>query len=247
MTLSPLELEQYKRQLLIDGFEIESQSKLKASKVLVAGIGGLGGTVAIYLAAAGIGKLTFIHEGDLTHSNLNRQILMTADWVGKSRVVKAKETIENFNPNVEVEILDEAIEIERLKGLLTDVDIIIDCRHNFPERRILNRAAIETNTPMIEAAMNNLEGYLFNIIPGKTPCLECMYPEDPGWDPYGFPVLGAVSGTLGCLSAMEAIKLLTGFEEPLLNQLLYFDLGNMRFQKYETHKVEDCKLCQSIS
>ncbi|GMT49052.1 MAG: adenylyltransferase [bacterium] len=247
MILSPLELEQYKRQLLIDGFEIESQSKLKAAKVLVAGIGGLGGTVAIYLAAAGIGKLIFIHEGDLTHSDLNRQILMTANWAGKSRVVKAKETIESFNPNVEIEILDEAIEIERLKGLLTDVDIIIDCRHNFPERRILNKAAIETNTPMIEAAMNNLEGYLFNIIPGKTPCLECMYPEDPEWDPYGFPVLGAVSGTLCCLSAMEAIKLLTGFEEPLLNQLLYFDLGNMRFQKYETHKAEDCKLCQSIS
>ncbi|MBI5892834.1 MAG: HesA/MoeB/ThiF family protein [Deltaproteobacteria bacterium] len=237
------EMERYQRQLSIDGFDEKVQKRLKDSAALVAGIGGLGGTAALYLAAAGIGRLALIHEGRLETPDLNRQTLMTSDWVGRSRVMKAKETINKFNPNIEIDAFDEPIKPERLETIISDIDIVLDCRHNFPERRLVNTACTGAGITMIEAAMNGMEGYLFNIIPGKTACLSCLYPEDPVWDPYGFPVLGAVSGTLGCLAAMEAIKILTGLGEPLINALLHFDLGRMGFKRFKTYRREDCKIC----
>lgn len=246
MKLTSKELERYKRQMMLDGFGLEAQERLKGSTVLVAGVGGLGGTAAFYLAAAGIGRLLLIHPGNLTLSNLNRQLLMTADWIGMPRVIKARETLRNLNPGVEVRIFDEPIELERLQAVLPEVDIVLDCRHNFPERRLLNRACVEVGVPMVEAAMNGMDGYLFNVIPGITPCLHCLYPEDPDWDPYGFPVLGAVPGALGSLAATEAIKLLTGFKEPLLNRLLYFDLGGMSFKKFKICQRADCGICATL-
>lgn len=241
------ELERYKRQMSLNGFGEEAQRALKASTALVAGVGGLGGTAAFYLAAAGIGRLFLIHQGDLTLSNLNRQLLMTTDWIGKPRVVKARETLQKLNPEVEVEIFDEPIRSERLQALLPEVNLVLDCRHNFPERRLLNQACVAAGVPMIEAAMNGMEGYLFTILPGITPCLDCLYPEDPEWDPYGFPVLGGVPGTLGCLAAVEAVKLLAGLQEPMLNCLLYFDLGEMHFKRFHISKKEDCRICAHLS
>jgi len=173
--------------------------------------------------------------------------LMTFDWIGSPRVIGAKKTIKNLNPEVKVDIFDEPVKRERLETILLEVDIVLDCRHNFPERRLLNRASVEAQKPMIEAAMNGMEGYLFDIIPGKTPCLHCLYPEDPEWDPYGFPVLGAVSGTLGCITAIEAIKLLTGFENPSIGMLFYLDLGGMRFKKFKIFRMEDCSICGHLS
>lgn len=241
--LTKNELERYNRQLSLDGFDEMAQERLKHSAALVAGVGGLGGAAALYLAAAGIGRLVLIHEGKLTIPDLNRQTLMTGDGIGKSRVVMAKEGIQNFNSHVEVDIFDEPIKPERLQAIIPDVDMIIDARHNFPERRIINRACVEAGKPMIEAAMNGMEGYLFSVIPNETACLHCLYPEDPDWDPYGFPVLGAVSGVFGCLAAIEAIKILTGFQEPLFNTLVYFDMGRMELKKFTIHKQEECAVC----
>lgn len=242
------EKERYKRQLMVHGFEWEHQEKLKSSRVLIAGIGGLGGTVAMYLAVAGIGHLSLVHDGNLTYSNLNRQILMSTDWHGKPRVEKAKATLKGINPHVDIDDYNEPTSKEVIEKLVQskEIDLIIDCRHNFPERRTLNDAALKYNVPMIEAAMNDMEGYLFNVIPGKTPCLNCLYPVDPEWEIYGFPVLGVVSGALGCFSAMEAIKILTGFEEPMLNLLFHYDLGTMNFQKLEISRKEDCSKCQHL-
>ena len=244
--LSEEELERYKRQMTLSGFGLEEQKKLKVATALVAGIGGLGGTTAFYLAAAGVGKLIFVHEGDLTISNLNRQILMTRDHVGKSRVLKGKETIQNFNPDCQVEVYDEPISLERFTTLLEGVDIVLDCRHNFPERRVINEACVRKGIPMVEAAMNSMEAYLFNVFPGETACMHCVYPDDQKWDPYGFSVLGAHSGALGCMAAVEAVKILTGFGKPLKNQMLFFDLGEMEFRKFQIHKSESCPICSGI-
>ncbi|MBI5328350.1 MAG: HesA/MoeB/ThiF family protein [Deltaproteobacteria bacterium] len=243
MMLTKEEIERYKRQMSVDGFAEGAQQRLKDSAAFVAGIGGLGGAAALYLAAAGIGRLVLIHEGKLETSDLNRQALMIADGIGKSRVVMAKETIQNFNPHVEIDIFDEPIKLERLQAVIPDVDIVIDARHNFPERRIINRVCIEAGKPMIEAAMNGMEGYLFSVIPKETACLHCLYPEDPDWNPYGFPVLGAVSGVFGCLAAIEAVKIISGFQEPMFNTLLHFDMGRMELNKFKIHKQEDCALC----
>ena len=229
---------------MLDGFTIEHQRRLKSSTALIAGIGGLGGTAALYLAVAGIGKMIFAHYGNLTLSNMNRQILMKHEWIGKSRVEQGKKTIEEVNPDVEVEIYDERISEDNIDKLLNGVQIAISARPNFYERRVLNNACVKKGIPMVEAAMNGMEGYLFNIIPKTTPCLNCIYPEDnPEWEELGFPVLGAVSGVLGCLMAIETIKILIEYRKPLLSQMLVFDTSDMSFHKMNIHKNTECPIC----
>ena len=242
--LSEVEMERYRRQMMLEGFNREHQEMLKASTALIAGIGGLGGTAAMYLAVAGIGRMVFAHYGNLTLSNMNRQVLMKHEWIGKSRVVQAMKTIEDINPDVEVEIYNERTSEENTDKLLNGVHIALSARPNFSERRVLNNACVEKGIPMVEAAMNGMEGYLFNIIPGVTPCLNCLYPEDnPEWEELGFPVLGAVSGMLGCLMAIETIKLLTGYGKPLLSQMLMYNTLNMEFKKLALHKDAHCNVC----
>lgn len=240
---SPGSLERYRRQLSLEGFGPEGQERLKNSAALVAGVGGLGGTVALYLAAAGIGRLSLVHQGVLDLPDLNRQILMSPERIGESRVRCAEERLREFNPEVEIDILDGRVCGENVIDLVGRADIVVSCRYNFEEREILNRACVALRKPMVEAAMNGLESYLTLIIPGDTPCLRCLYPEFPDWDPMGFPVLGAVSGTLGCLAAVEAIKVLTGIGAPLLGRLLYFDLSDMTFRKFRVTRRRECPVC----
>ena len=243
-SLSEREVERYRRQLMLSGFDLERQEVLRNSAALIAGIGGLGGTAALYLAVAGIGKMSLAHFGRLTRSNMNRQVLMRDDWIGKTRVDQAKTTIKGINPDVEIEIHDARSSEDNIDGLLKGMDIAISARPNFSERRVLNEACVRRGIPMVEAAMNGMEGYLFDVIPGETPCLHCLYPEDdPVWEELGFPVLGAVSGTLGCLMAIEAIKLLTGYGKPLASQMLIFNTFDMEFRKVKIRRDPGCKIC----
>ncbi len=233
---------------MLNGFTIEHQQKLKDSTVLVSGIGGLGGTAALYLAVAGIGKMVFAHSGNLTLSNMNRQILMRDDWIGKSRVVQGMMSIQDINPEVEVKIYDERTSDANIDKLLSGTRVALSARPNFHERRVLNKACVQKGVPLVEAAMNGMEGYVFNIIPGITPCLNCLYPDDnPAWEELGFPVLGAVSGLLGCMMSIEAIKLLTGYGKPLGSQMLVFNTFDMEFRKLATHRDVDCSICGQTS
>ena len=242
--LSAGEMERYRRQLMLNGFTKEHQARLKRSTALVAGVGGLGGTAALYLAVAGIGKLVLVHSGKLTVSNMNRQILMRDSGIGESRVILAREAIGRINPYIAVETFDERFTIPLAGRLLAGADIAISSRPNFSERRALNEACIGSKKPMVEAAMNGMEGYLFNVIPEKTPCLNCVYPEDPpGWEELGFPVLGAVPGMLGCLMALEAIKILTGFAGHMTSQMLVFNLTDMDFRKVRLRRDSACGIC----
>jgi len=242
--VAEMDRERYKRQLMLEGFTERHQQKLKRSAALIAGIGGLGGTAAIYLAAAGIGKMVLAHYGNLTLSNMNRQILMKYNRIGKSRVAQAKKSIEEINPDVEVDIYDERTSDGNVDKLIEGVQIALSARPNFKERRALNNACVKKGVPMVEAAMNGMEGYIFNIIPEVTPCLNCLYPDDnPEWEELGFPVLGAVSGMLGCLMAVEAIKLLTGFSKPLMSQMLVFNTADMEFKKLNIRKDDNCEVC----
>ena len=238
-------MERYARQLLLDGFDTEKQCKLADSHVFIAGIGGLGGTAAIYLAAAGVGKLTLLHDGAIDLPDMNRQILMRDSHVGNSRVKCAKTTLMEFNPTTVIHTINDKVQEESISGYIGDSDIILDCRHNFGERYTLNKAAIQLKKPLIEAAMSGMEGYLTVFDTSKgTPCLSCLYPEGvPDWDYLGFPVLGAVSGMLGTLAAIEAIKVLTGFGAPLYSQKLYFDMATMEFRKFNIKQYEGCPVC----
>jgi molybdopterin/thiamine biosynthesis adenylyltransferase len=239
-------LERYRRQLMLHGFTADQQRRLGKSTAIVAGVGGLGGTAALYLAAAGMGRLILVHAGNLTLSNMNRQILMRHTGIGKSRVVQAKKTIQEINPDVEIEVIDERITNTNVQALLRTAQIGLSARPNFLERRTLNRACVEKGIPMVEAAMNGMEGYLFDVLPGVTPCIHCVYPEDdPSWEELGFPVLGAVSGMLGCMMALEAIKLLTGYGKPLLSEMLVFNTLDMEFRKVKIPRNEHCEVCRA--
>jgi molybdopterin/thiamine biosynthesis adenylyltransferase len=241
--LTPIELERYSRQIQLPEFGEMAQLKLKGATVLVTGVGGLGGTVALYLAVAGIGKLILVRGGNLRLDDMNRQILMTDNWVGRPRVIKAKETLKALNPDVEIEAITEYITPENVDDLVQGSDLSLDCAHNFTERDLLNQACVKAKKPMVEAAMNGMEAYLTTIIPGKTGCLSCIFPEKPDWDRRAFGVIGAVSGTLACLAALEAVKVLTHFAPPLSSQLLTMNLTTLEFAKYRTFQDQLCPVC----
>ena len=242
--LTEREAERYRRQLMLQGFTPDHQRRLGNSTALVAGVGGLGGTAALYLAAAGIGRMILAHAGDLTLSNMNRQVLMKHREIGKSRVVQAKRTLQEMNPAVEIETIDARISEGNAALLIRSAQIALSARPNFTERRALNKACVEKGIPLVEAAMNGMEGYLFNVLPGVAPCIHCVYPEDdPAWEEMGFPVLGAVSGMLGCMMALEAIKLLTGYGKPLMGKMLVFNTIDMEFKKLNIFRNGNCEIC----
>lgn len=243
LNLTPTELERYRRQIMLPGFGEEGQKRLKSVTALVTGVGGLGGTAALYLAVAGVGRLILVRGGELRLDDMNRQILMSDDWVGKPRVFKAKETLSAINPDVEVEAIFDYVTPENVDSLVQSADIALDCAHNFTERDLLNEACVRWRKPMVEAAMDGMEAYLTTIVPGQTPCLSCLFPEKPDWDRRGFSVLGAVSGTLACLTALEAIKLISGFGTPLLSQLMTMDLNHLEFAKRRSYRDPSCPVC----
>ena len=244
--LTHTDLERYRRQLMLRGFTLDHQRRLRNSTALVAGVGGLGGTAALYLAAAGIGRMILVHAGNLTLSNMNRQVLMKTGGIGKSRVEQAMKTIQEMNPDVDVDVYNERITKYNTRKLMETPHIALSARPNFEERRLLNGTCVEKGIPMVEAAMNGMEGYIFNVIPKVASCVHCVYPEDdPSWEELGFPVLGAVSGMLGCMMAIEAIKLLTGYGKPLFSEMLVFNTLDMEFRKVKIPRDEQCEVCRA--
>lgn len=223
--------------------QAEGQEKLAASTVLVAGVGGLGGTAALYLAAAGVGRLILVHEGVTVEPDLNRQILMSADGIGHSRVEQAAESIRRLNPGTAIEVWDGRVERELVRPLVRRADVVVDARYDFPERYALNRLCLEEGKTMVEAAMYGYEMSMTTIVPGFTPCLECLYPESPKtWEPLGFPVLGAVSGMVGCMAALEAIKWLLG-QKVLTGTLLRMNALNYQTVEVDVTGIPRCSFC----
>ena len=211
--------------------------------MLVTRIGGVGGAAAYALAAAGIGKLVIAHEGNVRANDLNRQLLMTADWVGKPRVASAARRLRELNPRLEVEAVPENVSEANAERLVRGVDLVIDAAPLFRERFLLNREAVRQGKPMVDSAMYDLEAQLMTVVPGKGPCLACLTPADPpGWKRQ-FPVFGAVAGAIGNLAAVEAIKVLAGLGEPLVGRLLVADLRDMSFRTVRIGRNPRCAVC----
>jgi len=237
----------YEWQIWVPDFGEPGQEALKAASVLVSRVGGLGGAVAYQLAAAGVGKLVLAHAGNVKPSDLNRQLLMTHDWLGKPRVECAARRLRELNPRLEVVPINANIHEDNAAEIVGQVDAVVDCAPLFPERYLMNREAIRQRKPLIECAMYDLEAQLTTILPGRTPCLRCLYPSDPPAWKREFPVFGAVSGTIGCMGAMEAIKVLAGFGQPLAGELLTCDLRDMTFRKRRVLRDENCPVCKSAA
>lgn len=255
MELSEAERARYHRHLSL--VTERGQKRLRSATALITRCGGVGGAAALYLAAAGIGRLILIHEGNTTPSNLNRMILQTHDWVGKPRIIKIRESLHRLNPDVELITVSEPFTEELGKELAPQADVLLSCTPVWQERIALNAVAVRFRKPLVEAAMNGMEGTLTVIVPRETPCLRCLYPEDPSedwWDPWGFPVLGAVAGIMGCYAAIEAVKLIVGaitnehaLGQPLTNRMLLLDTANHAYRLVKVRRRPDCPVCGNLA
>ena len=245
--LTPAEQATYEWQIWVDDFGEQGQRKLKAASALISRVGGLGSPLAYSLTAAGIGKLVLAHGGDVKPSDLNRQITVTHDWLGKPRVESSARRLRELNPRLEVEAIPENINADNAARLVEKVDIVFDCAPLFQERFLLNSECVRQGKPLIEAAMFDMEGQVTTIIPGKTPCLACIYPEFPEAWQREFPVFGAVSALAGNIAAVEGIKVLAGFGSTLAGTLLCYDTRHMTFRKIKIDRRPDCPVCGHLS
>ena len=236
----------YEWQLWVQGFGEEGQLRLKQSTVLVTRCGGVGGTLAYYLAAAGVGRLILAHAGDLRSSDLNRQLLMSHAGLGKSRIEQAADRLRALNPRIDIVPIAENVSLENAERLVTTADLVASCAPLFGERLHLNRFAVEQRKPLVDCAMYELEAQLTTVSPGRGPCLACLYPTEPAAWRRQFPVFGAVAGTIGSLGAMEAIKVLAGLGEPLIGRMLLCDLGAMAFRTVQVRRDPKCVVCAGL-
>lgn len=237
----------YEWQIWVPDFGEQGQRRLKNASVLVTRCGGLGSVVAYELAAAGIGKLILAHGGQVKHSDLNRQLLMTHAGLGKSRVESARRRLLELNPRLQIETVAENVNEQNVQSLVSQADVVVDCAPLFEERLLLNREIVAQRKPMVDCAMYELETHLTTIIPGQTPCLSCLYPEPPQMWRREFPVFGAVSGMVACLGAMEAIKIIARFGETLAGKLATCDLRDMTFRTMTIRQDPNCPLCASLT
>ena len=241
--LTPNERERYDRQIMIGEIGQGGQERLKRSQVVIAGAGGLGSPVAIYLTAAGIGRIRMIDHDQVTLSNLNRQILHWEEDIGSKKVDSARKKLRNLNSAVEIEAITESITEESVSRLVSGCDVIVDAADNLPTRYILNRCAVEKNIPFFHGAVNGFEGRVMTIIPGETACLRCMYrgpvPQEK------FPVMGVAPAVIGSIQATEVIKYLLGIGKLLTNRLLVYDGLKVAFGEFRVNRNPNCDHCGS--
>lgn len=235
----------YEWQMWIDGFGEAAQERLKGATAFVSRCGGLGGPLCYHLASAGLGRLIVAHGGNVRPSDLNRQILMTHDWIGRPRAECARRRLLELNPRMEIEAVPENVTEANAPDLVGRADIVFDCAPLFRERFLMNRECVRRGKPMVEAAMFEMEGQVTTILPGETPCLACLYPSDPPQWKRRFPVLGAVSSIAAAIAATEGIKILTGLGAALAGTLLYFDSRSMSFQRIPIARRPGCPVCSS--
>jgi adenylyltransferase/sulfurtransferase len=222
----------------------EGQGRLKRSRVVIAGAGGLGSPIAIYLTAAGIGMIRIIDHDQVALSNLNRQILYWEKDIGRKKVDSAKKKLRNLNSEVKIETFGETITENNVSQLVEGCEVIVDAMDNLPTRYILNRCAIEKKIPFFHGAVNGFEGRVMTIIPGETACLRCMYrgpvPQEK------FPVIGVTPAIIGIIQATEVIKYLVGIGKLLTNRLLIYDGLKVTFNEFAVNKNPNCDHCGSM-
>jgi molybdopterin/thiamine biosynthesis adenylyltransferase len=242
--LTDEDLVRYNRQIILPEFGEEGQKKLRLAQVLVAGVGGLGSPVAVYLACAGIGRLILADSESVELSNLNRQILHWEEDVGERKVASGTRKLIKLNSTVAVNPRVTRITAENVMELLDGVDLVVDCLDNMETRFIVNEACFQKRIPFIHGGVRGLMGEVTTIIPGQTPCLECLFPRGPE-KKEPFPVFGATAALVASLQVMEAIKLLAGFGKLLAGRVLYINGSEMQFLSIQMKKNTECRICGS--
>ncbi|HEY5901701.1 MAG TPA: molybdopterin-synthase adenylyltransferase MoeB [Anaerolineales bacterium] len=241
------EILRYSRHLLIPEVGLEGQRKLKGSSALVIGTGGLGSPVALYLAAAGVGRIGLVDYDVVDSSNLQRQVIHGTSTIGKLKVESAKARLLDLNPDVEVETYNEPFTSENAMRIARSYDILIDGTDNFPTRYLTNDVSVFLGKPIVYGSIFRFDGQV-SVFDARTgPCYRCLFPEPP---PPGLVpscaeggVLGVLPGTIGTLQATEALKVLLGIGEPLIGKLLLYNALDMSFDFVKLKKNPHCRVC----
>lgn len=245
--LSDDELLRYSRQILLKQIDIDGQLKLKQSRVLIVGLGGLGSPVALYLAAAGVGELHLADFDTVDATNLHRQILHDTTSVGRTKVDSAIERLEALNPLVKVVPLRTALDADSLGPAVAAVDLVLDCTDNFAIREAVNGACVAAGKPLVSGAAIRLEGQLSVFDPrvASSPCYHCLYGHgsEAELTCSEAGVAGPLVGLVGSLQALEALKLLAGFGELLVGRLLLIDALTSRFRELKVKRDPACVVC----
>jgi sulfur-carrier protein adenylyltransferase/sulfurtransferase len=245
--LSHEEYLRYSRHLLIPDVGLEGQRKLKAASVLIVGTGGLGSPVALYLAAAGIGHIGLVDYDVVDRTNLQRQVIHGTSTVGTLKVESARKRMLDLNPDIQVDIYNEAFTSENAMGIAEGYGMIVDGSDNFPTRYLTNDLCVLTGKPNVYGSVYRFEGQVSVFDARVGPCYRCLFPEPP--PPGVVPscaesgVLGILPGTIGTLQATEALKLILGTGEPLIGRLLLYNAQDMSFEFVKLHKNPACKVC----
>jgi adenylyltransferase/sulfurtransferase len=246
-TLSTAELGRYSRHLLLPEVGMEGQKKLKASSVLLVGAGGLGSPLALYLAAAGVGRLGIVDFDVVDETNLQRQVLHGTSDVGRPKLDSAADRIREINPHVRVIRHETMLTSGNALDIVSRYDVVADGTDNFPTRYLVNDASVLTGVPNVYASIFRFDGQVSVFGTRGGPCYRCLYPEPP---PPGLVpscaeggVLGVLPGIVGTIQATEVIKLLLGIGEPLVERLLLFDALSMRFTTLKVRRNPDCPVC----
>lgn len=240
------ELVRYSRHILLADVGVEGQEKIRESKVLIVGAGGLGAPVALYLAAAGVGRIGIV-DGDVVDlSNLQRQVIHSTSDVGRPKVLSAAETISRINPHVKVDAYQEFLSAGNALQIMADYDFVVDGTDNFPVKFLINDACVMVGKPFSHGGILRFEGQTMTYVPGSA-CYRCLFKEPPPKD--AVPtcsqagVLGAIAGMLGTIQAAETLKYITGVGELLTDKLLTFNAKTMNFRKISTRRHDGCPLC----
>ena len=246
-SLTQEQKERYSRHILVPEIGLEGQMKLLDAKVLLLGAGGLGSPTALYLAAAGVGKIGLVDDDVVDASNLQRQVIHNTERIGMPKTESARIAIEALNPDVEVVEHNGRLNADNVIELLSGYDVIVDGADNFPTRYLLNDASVRLKKPVVSASILSFDGQISTFVPFEGPCYRCLYPTPP--PPELAPscgaagVLGILPGIMGLLQALEVVKLVTGAGRPLIGRLLLFEALGTEFTELKVKRDPDCPIC----
>jgi len=243
--LTPAEIRRYARHLRLQDIGLAGQRRLKNASVLIAGVGGLGSPAALYLAAAGVGRLGLVDNDVVAESNLQRQVLYATAEVGEFKVVAAHRRLLALNPHIRIDIYPERLTGENAWQIAAQYDILVDGSDNFPTRYLLNDTAVLQHKPFVYGSVERFEGQVSVFYPPEGPCYRCIFPQPPAQAPNcaEVGVLGALPGVVGTLEATEALKLILGIGEPLVGRLLLYDALAMSFDIIRLRRNPRCPVC----